>query len=90
LPAPPKNQKGSSPEGFLVNGRKLVAPSLFIKSANPQGSVLFQSAVHRGVLEIRGADVVFSAISHLSMSDYLTGILNGEMANYWELEALKA
>ena len=76
-------------QGIKIND--LVFPVTSIKVASPDGTLSMGGRNYRGYFVVRsGKSGLLDAINHLSLEDYLLGVVPSEMPVDWPLETLKA
>ena len=76
--------------GILLDGKLIPGTSFRLAPQRSDGIFQLGSKHYRGSLLLRVHDGTFDVIEHLSIDEYINGVLAEEMPASWPLEALKA
>ncbi|MCO4754230.1 MAG: SpoIID/LytB domain-containing protein [Bacteriovoracaceae bacterium] len=86
--------KGSKLSLRLANGKRFSSNKVFLKSNSPievhRKNNLDKTHSYTGLLEVFLKDKKIHIVNHLSIEEYLKGVVPKESVNTWPLEALKA
>ncbi len=78
------------PEGLRLGGQVIPIMGVRVEPSS-DGAIRLNGTRLRGTLEIvRQKDLTLLVINHVSLEDYLRGVLSKEAPDYWPMEALKA
>lgn len=78
-------------QGIALGGWTFGEDKLSIEATEPKGVIFINGRPFRGDIRlIRKDDDSLLAVNHISLQDYIRGILYHEVSHYWPVEALKA